>query len=136
VLIYGAVLVVISVAFLVSLSWRMPLKVDVVRDRTSLARLVDEGRIENLYRIQLMNATERPQRYRIAVQGLAGVELPADGTVELAPAQARWVTLAVRLPPDSARAAGPGAHPIRFQIQNLDDSAVSVTEKSTFIVPR
>src|SRR5262249_39224880 len=53
VLIYGAVLVVISVAFLASLSWRQPLKVDVVRDRASLARLVDEGRIENVYRIQL-----------------------------------------------------------------------------------
>ncbi|HEY6512937.1 MAG TPA: FixG Ig-like domain-containing protein, partial [Burkholderiaceae bacterium] len=136
VLIYGAVLVVISVAFLVSLSWRMPLKVDVVRDRATLARLVDEGRIENLYRLQLMNATEQPQRYRIAVQGLAGVELPAADTVELAAAQARWVTLAVRLPPDSARAAGPGAHPIRFQIQNLDKPAVTVSEKSTFIVPR
>ena len=136
VLIYAAVLVVISVAFLISLSWRQPLKVDIVRDRATLARLVDDGRIENVYRLQLMNATERPQRYRIAVNGLSGIELAAERTVELAPAQARWVTLAVRVPPESARAAGPGAHPIHFQIENLDDTGTPVAEKSTFIVPR
>jgi cytochrome c oxidase accessory protein FixG len=136
VLIYGAVLVLISVAFLVSLSWRQPLKVDVVRDRTSLARVVDEGRIENVYRVQLMNATEREQRYRIGVQGLPGIELPAAGTIDLPPAQARWVTLAARVPPDAERNAGPGAHAIQFQIDSLDQPGVTVSEKSTFIVPR
>jgi len=113
------------------------LKVDVVRDRTSLARLVDEGRIENLYRIQLMNATERPQRYRIAAQGMADIDLPGGiGPIEVASAQARWVVVAARVPPESARAAGPGAHPIQFRIENIEDPAVAVTEKSTFIVPR
>jgi polyferredoxin len=136
VLIYGAVLVLISVAFLASLSWRQPLKVDVVRDRASLARVVDEGRIENVYRVQLMNATEREQRYRIGVQGLPGIELPAAGTIDLPPAQARWVTLAARVPPDAARNAGPGAHAIQFQIDSLDQPGVTVSEKSTFIVPR
>jgi cytochrome c oxidase accessory protein FixG len=136
VLIYGSVLVLISAAFLISLSWRSPVKVDVVRDRASLARLVDEGRIENVYRVQLMNATEQPQRYRIAVQGMPGIELPAADAVELQPAQARWVTVAARVPQETARDAGPGVHPIQFQIRNVDDPTVQVTEKSTFIVPR
>jgi cytochrome c oxidase accessory protein FixG len=136
VLIYAAVLAAICSAFVVSLSLRHTLKVDVVRDRMTLARIVAQGRIENVYRLQLMNATEQPQRYRVDVQGIAGAELAAATDVELQPAQARWVTVAVRVPPQSAQAIGPGAHPIRFQVVPLADPASAVSEKSTFVVPR
>jgi polyferredoxin len=136
VLIYGSVLIAISVAFVVSLMLRHTLKVDVVRDRTTLARLVDQGRIENVYRLQLMNATEQAQRYRVAVLGIAGVELANTADVDVLPAQARWVTVAVRVPPDSARSLGPGAHPIRFQVSPAADASTAVAEKSTFVVPR
>ncbi|CAG1018961.1 hypothetical protein BURC_03801 [Burkholderiaceae bacterium] len=136
VLIYGSVLIAISAAFVVSLSLRHTLKVDVVRDRTTLARLVDNGRIENLYRLQLMNATEQTQRYRVSVEGIAGAALANTTEVEVAPAQARWVTVAVQVPPESAQAAGAGAHPIRFHIASLTDARTAVSEKSTFVVPR
>jgi len=134
VLIYGSVLLLISVAFAVSLALRHPLKVDVVRDRATLARLVDDGRIENVYRLQLMNATEREQHVRLGVQGIAGIELANAPEVDLLPAQARWVTVAVRVPPQAAHSAGPGAHPIQFVITRAGGDAV--TEKSTFVVPR
>jgi cytochrome c oxidase accessory protein FixG len=136
VLIYAGVLLAIATAFVVSLSLRHTLKVDVVRDRMTLARLVDNGRIENVYRLQLMNATERAQRYRVAVHGIAGAELANAIEVEVMPAQARWITLAVRVPPESARSLGPGAHPIRFQVAAGGDAAGAVSEKSTFVVPR
>ena len=138
VLIYGTVLVLISAAFVVTLARRPLLKVDVVRDRSTLARLVDEGRIENVYRLQLMNATEQPRRYRVGVTGIAGAELASTTDVALQPAEARWVTLAVRVPPQSAQALGPGAHPIRFRIAASDaaDDAGAIVEKSTFVVPR
>lgn len=136
VLVYGGVLLAISVGFVVSLSLRHTLKVDVVRDRASLARMVGQGRIENVYRLQLMNATERSQRYRLAVDGLAGAELAQDAEVQVLPAEARWVTVAVRVPPQSALAAGPGAHPIRFQVTVMGHTHDVVVEKSTFVVPR
>jgi cytochrome c oxidase accessory protein FixG len=136
VLIYGAVLVLISAAFVASLALRSPLKVDVVRDRTTLARLVEQGRIENVYRLQLMNATEDRQRYHLGVSGLAQAQIAGPTEVELEGAQARWVTLAVRVPPETAQAAGPGAHPIRFEIVGDGSSARTLVEKSTFVVPR
>jgi cytochrome c oxidase accessory protein FixG len=136
VLVYGGVLVAIGTAFIVSLALRHTLKVDVVRDRMSLARLVDEGRIENVYRLQLMNATEEEQHYRIAVQGIDGAELANAAEVDVLPAQARWVTVAVRVPPQSAQALGPGAHPIRFKVAATKDASTLVSEKSTFVVPR
>jgi cytochrome c oxidase accessory protein FixG len=140
VLIYGAVLIAIASAFVVSLSLREPFKVDVVRDRMTLARMVDQGAIENLYRLQLMNATERSQRYRIEVAGLIDAQIVngngnADD-VEVLPAQARWVTLAVRVPAQTAQSLGAGAHPMRFEVTALGNASAKVTERSTFVVLR
>ena len=87
-----------------------------------------------------MNATEQPQQYRIAVKGLPGIVLDGADTVEVGPAQARWMPAAVRVPAEAAAAAGAGAHPIQFEIERLahgkDDRAVQTVEKSTFVVPR
>jgi len=138
VLVYGAVLVAIALAFVVSLSMRHTFKVDVVRDRMTLARIVDDGQIENLYRLQLMNATEQPQRYRIDVHGIDGAALAGAGAaaIDIQPAQSRWVTLAVRIPPQRAVTIGAGAHPIRFEIAAASNPAAKVSERSTFVVPR
>ena len=65
-LVYCAILGSVVLAMVVSLTLRTPSKVDVVRDRAVLARLVEGGRLENVYRLQIMNATETSQRYRIA----------------------------------------------------------------------
>ena len=79
VLVYATVLILIGGAFVASLALRLPLRVDVVRDRGSLARVVEDGRIENVYRLQVMNTTEAPQQYRISVSGDPGVQASTRG---------------------------------------------------------
>jgi len=135
VLVYGLVLLVISLAFTASLARRAPVRVDVVRDRSTLARIVGKGEVENIYRLQLMNATERPQRYAIEIEGLAQARIVDAAGVDVAPAEARWVALAVRMAPAAAAAAGPGAHPFRFRV-GIDGQPPQVAEKSTFVIPR
>ena len=142
VLIYGGVLAAVVVALGVSLVQRAPFLVDVVRDRAALARWADDGQIENVYRLQLMNATEQTQRYQLAVSGLTGLTLAALDTVELAAAQARWVTVVARLPSAQAKGLAAGAQPIQFEIRLLPAAGGAVLdgpvlrEKSSFIVPR
>jgi len=139
VLIYTTVLLLICAALLTSLALRAPFKVDVVRDRAALARLVEDGYVENIYRLQIMNATEAPQRYRVEASGLPGLVLSQPVDALVGPAEARWVSVALRLPPQSAAAAGGGAHAIQFKIERVaegGDAAHALQEKSTFIVPR
>ena len=139
VLVYSAVLLLIGSAFAISVALRSPLRVDVVRDRGTLARLVEDGRIENVYLLQVMNTTEATQRYRFAVGGIAGAQASTRRETVLEPAESRWVPVAVQIPPEQARALGPGAHKIAFRITREADSAqleVTVDEKSTFVVPR
>ena len=50
-------------------------KLDVIRDRGVMARLGEDGQVQNLYRVQLTNRTERIARYRLDVDGLPGIEV-------------------------------------------------------------
>ena len=138
VLVYTGVLVLIAAAFVASLLLRAPFKADVVRDRGALARLVEDGRIENVYRIQLMNTTESAQQFRIAVEGLPDAVIASHAAIELGPTQARWVPIAVQITPQAARSLGGGAHPMHFRIalQQAGLTQAEVIEKSTFVVPR
>ena len=132
VLIYTGILVSLTLGLLVSLSLRTPLKVDVVRDRASLARITEVGTLENVYRLQLMNATEQAQTYRLSVSGLDRLEIKTATEIEVAPAQARWVIVRADIPYGSAPQ---GSHKIIFDIQTANGKD-RVTEKSVFMVPR
>jgi cytochrome c oxidase accessory protein FixG len=139
VLVYGAVLGAIVIAFVASLALRSPFRVDVVRDRGALARLVGDGAIENVYRLQVMNATESPQRYRVRVAELDGATVASRAEVEVGAAQSRWLPLSVQLGPEAAATLGAGSHRLQFVIERLpsgSESAAQVREKSTFVVPR
>ncbi|MBV8037711.1 cytochrome c oxidase accessory protein CcoG [Roseateles sp.] len=137
VLIYTGVLLLICTALLWSLASRHGFRVDVVRDRAALARLVEDGWVENVYRLQVMNATEAPQQYRIEADGLPGLVLTRATTVDLGPAEARWVAVALRMPPESAGRLKPGAHPMQWRVSRIGAGAgESVVEKSTFVLPR
>jgi cytochrome c oxidase accessory protein FixG len=117
---------------LVSLSLRTPFKVDVVRDRSTLSRITEVGTLENVYRLQIMNASERAQTYHLSVRGLPNIRIETETDVKVDAAQARWVVLRADIPYGSVEA---GSHKILFEIQTVgtDDFVV---EKSVFIVPR
>jgi len=131
ILIYTAILGSIVLAMLVSLALRTPFKVDVVRDRGVTARIVGAGSIENVYRLQLMNATESAQQYQLAVSGLPGLVISSEPLVAVEATQSRWVAVRVQLPPG---VAVPGSHPIRFEIESLDAGG-HLSERSVFLVP-
>jgi cytochrome c oxidase accessory protein FixG len=141
VLIYGAILLAVSTALVWSLAVRMPFKVDVVRDRATLAREIEDGVVENVYRLQIMNAEESSQRFVLEARGLDGLSVAAPRAgLTLAPAEARWVTVSLRLTPDAARRLGSGVHPMQFSIRRISPDghapARELVERSTFVVPR
>ncbi|QNP48315.1 cytochrome c oxidase accessory protein CcoG [Diaphorobacter aerolatus] len=132
VLLYSSVLIGLCIAMMVSLVGRTPLKVDVVRDRAALSRIVAGGKLENVYRLQIMNATEGVRSYRIGATGLQGLSVVTDPLVEVGPAESKWVSVRLQIPYGSAE---PGSHKVMFDIAAREDNA-RVSEKSVFHVPR
>jgi cytochrome c oxidase accessory protein FixG len=133
VLVYTGILLAITVAVLASLAMRVPLKVDVIRDRGALARMVEQGRIENVFRLQLMNATEQSQTYTIEVSGMPGVALASDSRIEVLATEVRSAAVRVQIPPGAAPS---GSHPIVFTVRSEGESPLVVSEKAAFVVPR
>jgi len=138
VLIYSAVLLLICGAFVTSLALRSPFRVDVVRDRGALARMVGEGLVENVYRLQVMNSTESVQRFRLKVGGIDGATVTSRPEFEVGPAEARWLPVSVQISPETASKLGPGVHQLHFEVETVDSDGdkAEVKEKSTFVVPR
>ena len=132
VLIYAAILLGLSAAMVFSMAVREPLKVDVIRDRASLARIAAGGKLENVYRLQVMNATEEAQIYTVTVNGLEGIELVEGREVSVDSAQTRGVAVRVQIPYGTADS---GSHPIEFEI-SAQSGKGHVREKSVFLVPR
>ncbi|GAO71425.1 MULTISPECIES: cytochrome c oxidase accessory protein CcoG [Comamonas] len=133
VLIYSAVLVALSAAMIASLVLREPLKVDVIRDRAALSRIVAGGKLENVYRLQIMNATESEQRYRISAVGLENLEVASEQEVSVGPAETRGIAVRLQIPYGSAT---PGSHPVHFNVDAVTAGAGRISEKTVFLVPR
>jgi len=91
------------------------------------------GKVENVFRLQIMNATEQEQEFSVEAAGLAGMQALMDqSVVVVGPAQSRWVAVRVQIPHETVAA---GSHPFAFSIATRQNPA-KVLEKSVFIVPR
>jgi cytochrome c oxidase accessory protein FixG len=131
-LVYGSILTAITIAFFWGLATRIPLKVNVIRDRATLAREVEDGKIENVYRLQVMNTAEAPRRFALGVSGLDKIEIASERVVEVPAAAARSVSVDVRAPSESGHK---GSNRIFFEVKAINHEDVFVREKASFLVP-
>ncbi|MBL0151878.1 MAG: cytochrome c oxidase accessory protein CcoG [Ideonella sp.] len=139
VLVYGAVLLSVSAAFAASVAMRRPFHVDVLKDRNVLARQVEDGRIENVYRLQLHNDSGVARRYNVRASGIAGLQLAGAAQLSLLSGQTGTLPLRLQLPAEAATPLRGQVTPIQFEIEaQAEAGAVRavVHEKSTFVVPR
>ncbi len=146
VLIYTAILGLIIIGLITSLWLRTHFRVDVIRDRGVMERLSDDGKLENVYRLQIMNGTESVQHYRLSATGIKDLEIESEAvtegdesdykkhnnTIMVNPTESRWLIVDLKIPDGSLES---GSHKIEFQIEAVESKEI-VTEKSVFLVPR
>jgi polyferredoxin len=137
VLIYTAILWAIIFAALATLYQRVPLKVDVIRDRGNVMHDADDDDTQNVYRLQIMNTQEIARELRISVSGLDGIDIEgASRSIRIGPASSLMVPLRV----DAPRVAGnKGSHRILFTVEAVDpahpgNEALKVTETAIFVI--
>jgi cytochrome c oxidase accessory protein FixG len=131
---YALLLVAIASVTALSLATKSPLKVDVMRDRGALAREVGGDRVENVYRLQIMNVDEAPRELRVDVAGLPGLRVEGiDQPIAIPAGSTRLVPLRLQAP---AQAVAAGSHAIEVIVTDAHDASIARHEKSTFIFPR
>ena len=131
--IYTAVLGLIVLATCAALYLRTPLKLDVIRDRGSMGREVEEGMIENVYRLQIMNTSEKAHVYKIEVSGIDSLRQATADHVTVDATETKGYPVRLR----AAHGAGkPGSNQISVTLTAVDDPSLHVKESAVFIVPR
>ncbi|MEQ1487080.1 MAG: cytochrome c oxidase accessory protein CcoG [Methylotenera sp.] len=146
VIIYAAVLALLIIGLATSLWLRTHFRVDVIRDRGVTARVTDDGKLENVYRLKIMNGTEATQHFQLKVSGLEGLEIEAENSddsedgddeknnqsIKVNAGESRWLVVDLKLPDGAVKS---GSHKIMFEVQAVESKEI-VKEKSVFLVPR
>jgi cytochrome c oxidase accessory protein FixG len=131
VVVYTAILWTLILGTAAVLWLRVPLKVDVIRDRGSLSREVEAGAVENVYRLQIMNASESPRVFHVRATGLPTLKVAGESFFAVEGAGTRMVPVRLRVAGDDAR---PGSHRVEFEVGAVDEPRVRVRERSVFLV--
>jgi cytochrome c oxidase accessory protein FixG len=133
VVIYFMLLVGLSSALIYSISTRIPLKLDILRDRNVLYRLTADGYIENSYTLKIINMDQVDHRYDLSVTGLTEIKLHHhDKEIQVPSGEA--LVLPVQLVVDPGHLHGL-SQPVVFTLVAQDKPQLTVSEKGAFIGP-
>ena len=128
---YALLLTAIVSTLLYSLATRIPLIVDVIRDRGELYRENADGWIENSYQLKIMNKSENPRKFVIELLEPAGLSIVGATEVEIAGGAINNLALTLQAEPGVFK----GMKPLRLRVTAADDPKVERIEASRFFAP-
>jgi len=134
---YAAILIGIVIALGNAIAHRVPLALDVIRDRNSLYRETNEGLIENVYTLKILNMDDIDHNYSLSIAGSAeGIDdmvIDLDQEyIQVNKGEVSDVPLRVRVDPYDLKTRSTR---ITFRIQAVDDPELAVEEDARFLGP-
>ncbi|NOQ89340.1 MAG: cytochrome c oxidase accessory protein CcoG, partial [Gammaproteobacteria bacterium] len=132
--VYALVLMGITVGAFYSILTRSPIGMDVIRDRNSLYRETNEGLIENVYIIKLLNMDNLDHSYTLTAEGIPELILKKDVT-EIVVKSGKVVELPVRIQVDAYNLKQ-RSNEITFTLQAEGYDDLRVVEEARFLGPK
>ena len=128
---YAVALIAMMSVFGYAVSDRSLVKLDVLKDRV-LYRENEQGRIENVYTLKVMNKAQNEQTFIIEATWLDGLQY--EGRREVHAEAGELVTIPVELSvaPEQLRSS---TNEIVFHVRSADDSSIEDASDSRFIGP-
>lgn len=128
---YAVVLALMTGLLIYDIASRVPLEVDIIRDRNSLDRETIEGLIENVYTLKILNKSQISQNYTVEVVGLKLPKFIGDSRVTVAGGGVYTLPISVAVDPQYLEE---GTQRIYFKVTtSVNGNIVEVEERSTFI---
>jgi cytochrome c oxidase accessory protein FixG len=129
---YFAVLCAMFIAFAYTLYSRIPLEVDILRDRGQLFSELPNGNIENVYTLKLANKEQVDHDYSISVSGIDGMEYKGADVVTIKSGELLDLPVRITVAP---RYLSKANNTILFKVEALDNQSISIEEENRFIGP-
>jgi cytochrome c oxidase accessory protein FixG len=132
---YGLVLAAIVGLFSHQLATRVPIELDIIRDRTHLYRETYDGGVENVYTLKIINMDQRDHRLRIDANGPFSLRYGGDETVLIEAGTLASLPVRLVVGPEEARSTVEQTATVRFTVSSENDSGFSISEESRFVFP-
>jgi cytochrome c oxidase accessory protein FixG len=133
VVVYFLLLAAGFAAFAWSVTHRLPLLVDVVRDRNALYRVASDGTIENAYTLKIMNKGDESRRYRITLDDAGPISFAGGAAIEAEVASGEVMALPVTLRAPAGAVAGRAE--FEFAVAAADEPDIRYEAESRFFGP-
>jgi cytochrome c oxidase accessory protein FixG len=128
---YALALVAMMSLFAWAVFNRSLVEVDVLKDRV-LFRENEQGHVENVYTVKLMNKAQRDLTYLISVEGIDGLEYEGKREVKAAAGEVLSIPVELSIAPEKLPSS---ANEILFKVQALEDPTIENDADSRFIGP-
>ncbi len=129
---YSIVLAIMASVFVYTVGTRVPLRLDVIRDRNMLYRETNEGLVENIYTLKILNMDDEDHRFTISAEGDYDFNFKGATTIDVSGGEVH--TELVRLEMDPGYLQAPNTD-VYFEIKAVDDDGLSSRQESRFIGP-
>jgi cytochrome c oxidase accessory protein FixG len=97
-LIYMALFLGLLILFVYGLSQRIPLDINVIRERSTLFTESFSGDIENIYTLRILNMSQKNNRYRLSVSGFSSMQLKGKKEFSLLSGKTVMIPVRVSIP--------------------------------------
>jgi cytochrome c oxidase accessory protein FixG len=129
--VYGALLLIIVSSTLWSMTHRIPLRADLIRDRNALYRELPGGMIENVYTLKITNMDARPHHYEFILPEDTEVQIDTSRPLDLMAEEVAGVSVRIRMP----KSAGQGVQNLELKLQAEDDVSIHKTIVAKVMLP-
>jgi polyferredoxin len=133
VLIYTGLLTAIVAALIIAVLLRIPLKLDVIRDRNAMYRETVDEKIENTYTLKIMNMDSQTHHYVLSARGIDGLRLNSDrADIAVAAGEVAEVPVSLLANPRNLSQRSTEVH---FRVQASDEEGLSAEHDARFLGP-
>lgn len=133
VLVYGAILGAILAGLIVAVLLRVPLDLDVIRDRNTLYRELPDDMIENVYTLRILNMDTHPHSFSLRADGIEDLKLVRDDD-RIVAGPGEVIEMPVRLQAEEDEIEHRSSH-VHFILQAEDDPRLRVSKEARFLGP-
>ena len=133
VLVYIGILAVVVSGLLYALLTRIPLEVDIIRDRNVLYTETDTGMIQNVYNLKVINMDHQTQDYNLSVSGIDGIQVVGQTTgIKIESGAVLDLPLRIEVDPVELKSS---SNEIMFHIESTITPEISIDEHARFLGP-
>ena len=127
--IYSVLLTLLMGGFIYAVTHRIPVALDVLRDRNTLYRELDDGRIENVFSVRIINKDQQAHTFRLTAADLPNAVVDSDSPTQYVDAEdVKTVVVRVRVPPDQ----GHGGQDFSMTARAVDRPDITASSRARF----